>query len=111
LRKLACIILAVSLYAPDISRIAAYIECTVKANVYNVIQPCDCSMNNTPAQDQNSSPEKQNKFSEQTTWKYIVTKTELLKFYVDSKSKNYVDHSSQIIPSSFANDIFHPPRC
>jgi hypothetical protein len=103
--------LAVSLYAPDVSKLVAYIKCAVKANVYNVIQPCDCSFNNVPKQDQNSSPDKQNKLAEQATWKYIITKNELLKFIVNSTSKNYVDHSSQIIPSSFVNDIFHPPRC
>jgi len=104
--------LAVSLYAPDVAKIASYIQCEVKASSSNVIQPCDCNLNGSASnQEQSSAPDKQNKISQETNWKYVVTKNNLLQFYISSFAKNYLNHSCTLFSSSFVNDIFHPPRC
>jgi hypothetical protein len=108
-KQLLAIIMAFSLYLPNIAMLAAYTACEIK-ELSSDKQPCDCILTSIPATDQQgAAPDKQKEIIRQTDWKYISTAKESLDFPLSDKINGYPDFAYSRFTADFNNSVFHPP--
>ncbi len=100
------ILLSLSIYSPDIAKLAAYTDYVVDAISNEKVNLCDCEH----MLQQDKGPEhKKHPVEVKTTWTYIATEPFSVAHFPHSAVTAYQDHvNARLVHQSYA--IFQPPR-
>lgn len=109
MKYLVTIILSLSLYAPQVAKWMAYVECTALAVTMADKSWCDCMLSSDTDVDGIPATEKQKDIQFKTDWKFTIEKNisaeEAVIAAIVPQNGFYTDH----LPTPYKPLIFHPP--
>lgn len=115
MKKLFTILFALSLYAPQVSQLLAFSECSFTAITKEDQKICDCLLTSTSNKFTNESPvlpDKHEHHQLKGDWKFV--KPEPINIDLTSfsfKKNNRFPTYVFFIPSTKKKEIFRPPCC
>lgn len=110
MKKIITILLAISLYAPQIGSILLYTQCSLEVILKQENRLCDCELKpiQPPIANGLSFPGQQHELKQKTDWKYIVGNEHSADIFITSNPIQFFA-ANNILCSGFVATVFHPP--